>query len=43
MHIHPLACLQDEVAVRLTMRDPGAADWRAMNLITQYYSTAEYL
>lgn len=35
--------LQDEVGVRLTQEDPGAADWRAMNLLTQYYSAPRYL
>lgn len=35
--------LQDEVGVRLTQADPGAADWRVMNLLTQYHSRAQYL
>lgn len=34
---------QDEVGVRLTQVEPGAADWRAMNLLTQYYSRPRYL
>lgn len=34
---------QDEVGVRLTQEDPGAADWRAMNLLTLYFSTPRYL
>lgn len=34
---------QDEVGVRLTQVDPGASDWRAMNLLTQYYARPQYL
>eukprot|EP00887_Chlorella_sp_A99_P004463 scaffold30.g4463.t1 len=33
---------QDEVAVRLTARDPGGADWRAMNILVQFYSLPSY-
>ena len=39
----PSHTLQDEVAVRLTQRTPGGPDWRAMNLLTQYYARASYL
>lgn len=39
---HLYFMLQDEVAVRLTGREPGGADWRVMNLITQYYCDAQY-
>lgn len=44
-HLHPTLHTpqQDEVAVRLTQREPGAADWRAANVLTQYYSAARYL
>ena len=34
---------QDEVGVRLTQADPGAADWRAMNILTLYYCRPQYL
>ena len=37
------ACPQDEVGVRLTQVQPGGPDWRAMNLMTQFYSQAQYL
>jgi len=39
----PSTSLQDEVGVRLTQEDPGSADWRAMNIITQYFSRPSYL
>ncbi|GAB4815735.1 hypothetical protein N2152v2_002781 [Parachlorella kessleri] len=39
---HLYFMLQDEVAVRLTGRDPGGHDWRVMNLIVQYYCRAQY-
>jgi len=38
-----LHLLQDEVGVRLTQVDPGAADWRAMNILTLYYCRPQYL
>ena len=38
-----MLCLQDEVGVRLTQVQPGGPDWRAMNLLPQYYSQAQYL
>lgn len=34
---------QDEVGIRLTNTKPGGPDWRAMNIIVQYYSNATYL
>lgn len=39
----PASLLQDEVGVRLTQVDPGAADWRAMNILTLYYCRPQYL
>lgn len=39
----PAPAPQDEVGVRLTQQDPGAADWRAMNILTQYYCRPQYL
>ena len=38
-----LLMLQDEVALRLTAEVPGGSDWRAMNIIVQYYSTPRYV
>ena len=38
-----LLMLQDEVGIRLTAKDPGGADWRAMNIIVHYYSEPRYL
>ena len=40
---HLLLMLQDEVALRLTAPTPGGPEWRAMNIIVQYYSEASYL
>ena len=34
--------IQDEVARRLTLTQPGASDWRAMTVETQYYSKPRY-
>ena len=33
-------CLQEEAALRLTQVTPGASDFRAMSIETQYYSRA---
>jgi 16S rRNA (adenine1518-N6/adenine1519-N6)-dimethyltransferase len=35
--------LQHEAAVRLVQSTPGSPDWRAMNVIVQFYSTPSYL
>lgn len=35
-------CIQDEVARRLTLTQPGASGWRAMTIETQYYSKPRY-
>lgn len=34
-----LLMLQHEVAERLTAQDPGAADWRSINVLIQYYAS----
>ena len=31
------------MGIRLTAKDPGGADWRAMNIIVHYYSEPRYL
>jgi len=38
-----LLMLQHEVAVRLIENSPGSTDWRAMNIILQYYCDAKYV
>ena len=39
--LNPVArCLQEEAALRLTQVTPGASDFRAMSIETQYYSRA---
>ena len=35
-----VCCLQEEAALRLTQVSPGASDFRAMSIETQYYSRA---
>lgn len=38
-----LLMLQHEVAVRLIENSPGSTDWRAINIILQYYCDAKYV
>lgn len=40
---HLILMVQDEVAHRLTNNKPGSSDWRAMNVIVQYYCQPTYL